>query len=164
MIYSKTDLGQQVIKDRSVGLSPKQRSALILFDGKRSTPDVLQATAAMGVTVEDVRHLLDQGLIGIRADVAAATPSQAVPEPVAAATVRSPLFEETLDERDTVQRYRDAYPVAIRLTSGLGLRGFRLNLAVEAAADYDALRRVAPKIKEAVGLLKYAELAAALGE
>jgi hypothetical protein len=39
-----------------------------------------------------------------------------------------------------------------------------LNLAVEAAADYDALRRVAPKIKEAVGLLKYAELAAALGE
>jgi hypothetical protein len=88
----------------------------------------------------------------------------AVSEPIAATPARSPLFEETLDERDTVQRYRDAYPVAIRLTSGLGLRGFRLNLAVEAAADYDALRRVAPKIKEAVGLLKYAELAAALGE
>jgi hypothetical protein len=164
MIYSKTDLGQQVVKDRSVGLSPKQRSALILFDGKRSTPDVLQATAAMGVTVEDVRHLLDQGLIGIRADLVAAPPPATVAEPVAVAAARTPLFEETLDERDTVQRYRDAYPVAIRLTSGLGLRGFRLNLAVEAAADYDALRRLAPKIKEAVGLLKYAELAAALGE
>jgi hypothetical protein len=164
MIYSKTDLGQQVVKDRSVGLSPRQRSALILFDGKRSTPDVLQATAAMGVTVEDVRHLLDQGLIGIRAEaVAVAAPLPAVAEPNVAA-VRAPLFDETLDERDTVQRYRDAYPVAIRLTSGLGLRGFRLNLAVEGAADYDALRRLAPKIKEAVGLLKYADLATALGE
>jgi hypothetical protein len=36
MILVKTDTGQQVFKDRSVRLTPRQRSAFILFDGRRS--------------------------------------------------------------------------------------------------------------------------------
>jgi hypothetical protein len=44
----------------------------------------------------------------------------------------------------------------------LGLRGFRLNLAVEAASDLDKLKEIAPKIKAAVGPEKYLELENAL--
>ena len=58
--------------------------------------------------------------------------------------------------------YSKAYPIATRLTAGLGLRGFRLNLAVEAAADLDKLKELAPKIREAVGPEKFLELENAL--
>lgn len=40
MILVKTEAGQQVLKDRSVPLSPRQRTAFILFDGKRSVDEV----------------------------------------------------------------------------------------------------------------------------
>jgi hypothetical protein len=49
------------------------------------------------------------------------------------------------------QRYMEAVRMATQLTAGLGLRGFRLNLAVEAATGYDGLVALLPKIKDAVG-------------
>jgi hypothetical protein len=58
--------------------------------------------------------------------------------------------------------YSKAYPIATRLTAGLGLRGFRLNLAVEAAGDLDKLRELAPRIKDAVGPEKFRELQSSL--
>ena len=42
MIPAKTPAGLQVLKDRSVALSPRQRTALILIDGKRRIAEVLQ--------------------------------------------------------------------------------------------------------------------------
>ena len=62
MIYSKTETGRQVVKDRSVPLTPRQRSAFILFDGKRTVDGVLAATAGMGVTAEDIQFMADSGL------------------------------------------------------------------------------------------------------
>ena len=58
MILLKTEMGQQVLKDRSVRLTPRQRSAFILFDGKRAVADVL--AAGMGVAQEDVDQLVDR--------------------------------------------------------------------------------------------------------
>lgn len=57
MILTKTAIGQQVLKDRSIPLSPQQRAAFILVDGKRSVDDILKATQAYGVTVDDLAHL-----------------------------------------------------------------------------------------------------------
>lgn len=54
------------------------------------------------------------------------------------------------------------YPIAVRLTSNLGLRGFRLNLLVESAANLEALKDLAPKIKEVIGVEKFSELEDAL--
>lgn len=143
MIVVKTDAGQQVLKDRSVALTPRQRSAFILFDGKRTAAEVLAASAGMGVTADDVQKLFELGLIE-------ALPGD--PGPAAAAP----------SGRTAQQRYQDAYPVAAQLTAGLGLRGFRLNLAVEAAGNYEQLAELAPKIREAVGPEKYAPLDRAL--
>jgi hypothetical protein len=150
----KTEAGQQVMKDRSVALTPRQRSAFILFDGKKTVDDVLKATAAMGVTRADVEHLLTLGLL---AHTAGAQPPS-TPAQVAAASVADAGAAGTPQER-----YAAAYPLAIKLTSALGLRGFRLNLAVEAATSYEELLAVAPKIRDAVGAERYGPLAQALG-
>ena len=62
-----------------------------------------------------------------------------------------------------MQLYQQAYPVATRITAQLGLRGFRLNLAVEAASGYDDLVALLPKIAIAAGDKAAAELRRALG-
>jgi hypothetical protein len=152
----KTEAGHQVMKDRSIALSPRQRSALILFDGKRTLAQVLEATASAGVTREDVDKLFEFGLLADTSPVATAAEKSA--EATAAAVVKRHK------ERTPQERYAEAYPIATRLTADLGLRGFRLNLAVEGAADYKGLLQVAAKIRDAVGAKKYAVLDDALND
>lgn len=158
MVYAKTSMGQQVIKDRSVPLSPRQRSALIMIDGKRKLDEVLAATAAMGVTREDIEQMASLGLIEATAAPAPApAPGAHAGAGAGAGTAPAPKSNRTDQER-----YAEAYPIAVKLTGGLGLRGFRLNLAVEAAGNYTELVALAPKIRDAVGPGPYAPLAAAL--
>ena len=152
MIYTKTELGQSAMHSRAIPLTPRQRSAFIMFDGKRSLEEVLKMTAGLQVTAEDVQHMVGLGLLA--ASAVAATAAVAPPE-----SARNADGSPTLSAQEHYQR---AYPVAIRLTAGLGLRGFRLNLAVEAAADITKLQELAPKIKNAVGPEKFLELHRAL--
>lgn len=153
MIYAKTELGQSVFQKRTLALSPRQRSAFILFDGKRSLEDVLKTTAGLGVAAEDISHLVQLGLL-------------VAPEEVAS-VVWAPVENHKTDTTGRPSQYAQdhysrAYPIATRLTAGLGLRGFRLNLAVEAASDLAKLQGLAPKIRVAVGAEKYQELDRAL--
>jgi hypothetical protein len=60
MIPVKTPAGQQVLKDRSVPLTLRQRAALIVIDGRRTLTELLQGS---GVTAEDLQHLFQLGLV-----------------------------------------------------------------------------------------------------
>jgi hypothetical protein len=197
MILVKTEAGQRVLKDRSVPLTPRQRSAFILCDGKRTMEEVLQA--AMGVTREDIERLIELDLLGpvgggklpvARPVAAAAAPVPApvpaaapVPAPVVAAQAPAPVAvspaipEQAVaadtaptqaaaapepEARSSQQRYKDAYPIATKLSGSLGLRGFRLNLAVEGTSSYEQLLDLFPKIQAAVGAEKAAPLERAL--
>jgi hypothetical protein len=163
MIMVKTDLGQQVMKDRSVPLTPRQRAAFILFDGRRSLDDVLRATSPVGVTKDDIDVLCELGLVsGADAPPAAAVPADATGAETASTTSAATPEPVQVNGRTPAQRYAEAYPIATALTSSLGLRGLRLNLAVEGATGYDELVRVAPRILEAVGPDKYRPLDLAL--
>jgi hypothetical protein len=156
MLIVKTDLGHQVMKDRSVALTPRQRSAFILFDGHRTLDQVLQATAAAGVTRQDVDRLFELGLI-----------MDARPEDTRAEEAAAKAQAEAIEHhkhRTPQERYAEAYPIATALTASLGLRGFRLNLAVEAATNYEQLLEIAPKIRDAVGPDKYKPLDNALND
>lgn len=155
MIYKKTELGKSALQDRSLVLTRHQRSAFIMFDGKRSTAEVLEAMTVLGVTTEDVNRLLALGLL----EVSSSAPSPQPAPPSQAVSASGPSGAPTLSAQE---HYLRAYPIATRLTAGLGLRGFRLNLAVEAAADVVKLQELAPKIKEAVGPEKFKELESAL--
>ena len=169
MIYSKTELGKTALHDKSLGLTPKQRSTFIMFDGKRSVEEVLKLTLALGVTTSDLSHLVELGLLApieaaIKSGPFGLTPiadtraaaQDATPELGLASTPSS------VGPNNEQVHYSKAYPIAVRLTSNLGLRGFRLNLSVESAANLEALKDLAPKIKEAIGVEKFRELEDAL--
>jgi hypothetical protein len=179
MILVKTEAGQQVFKDRSVPLSPRQRTGFILFDGKRSVEDVL--AAGNGITREEIDQMVDLGLL--QPVAGAKTASAKAPEPAAAGKTPSPKPPESSSgskapeaarpklaesappaARSRQQRYKDAYPIATQLTGALGLMGFRLNLQVEGTTSYEDLVALAPKIRAAVGAEKAAALDKALND
>jgi hypothetical protein len=148
MTISKTAAGYQVLKDRSAGLSPRQRAALILIDGHRTLEQVLAATTPGGGTRADIEMLLAMGL-------AADEPGDSYP---------MPLLTETRSAVSARERYMQAYEMATDLTSGLGRHGSQLNLAVEAAGSLEELQAIAPRIREAVGLARFEPLARVLRE
>lgn len=168
MIYTKTQLGQTGFQNRSVPLTPRQRSTFIMFDGKRNLSEVMNATAGLGVTAEDVGHLVSLGFL--EPAMAAIQPSElpvAAATPVAATDIEPPLVAlpsrpDGLPTLNAQVHYLRAYPIATRLTANLGLWGFRLNLAVEAAGNLDKLKELAPRIKDAIGPEKFLELENAL--
>ena len=158
MTFIKTELGQRVFKERSRQLATHQRAAFILFDGHRSVQDVISATAGMGMTMADITHMLDEGLI---AESAAATPVPPSARP--ASPIPAPLPQPGSEALSEQARYTRAYPIATALVASLGLRGFKLNLAVEKANGYADLLALAPRLREALGAERCAELDAALG-
>lgn len=166
MILVKTEAGQRVLKDRSIALTPRQRTAFILFDGKRSVDEVLEG--GMGVSREDIDQMVAQGLlqqVGEGGAPAAVAPDRTAP-PLSAASATAPgpapVTAAPAADRSDQQRYKDAYPIATQLTSSLGLRGFRLNLSVEGTSSYEQLLDLFPKIQAAVGPEKAAPLERAL--
>jgi hypothetical protein len=180
MILVKTEAGQQVFKDRSVPLSPRQRTAFILFDGKRSVDEVL--AAGNGIAREEIDQMVDLGLLQPAAGSKAAASPKA-PEPATAgktaataapqpsggskppeAAKPKPAEPAPAAGRSRQQRYKDAYPIATQLTGALGLMGFRLNLQVEGTTSYEDLVALAPKIRAAVGAEKAAALDKALND
>jgi hypothetical protein len=147
----KTEVGHKVFKDRSVRLSPRQRSAFVIFDGKRTVEDVLEATAGLGLTRGDVEQMVELGLLAELSRPADFVANR--PEKTLGGMVE--LAEAQL-------RYSRAYPLATQLTAEMGLRGFRLNLAVEAAGSYSQLLALFPKILAATGAEKARKLERAL--
>jgi hypothetical protein len=147
MILVKTEIGQIAFKERSPLFSARQRSAYILFDGVRSIEQVFAATAGMGVTQEDVDHMMSLGFLASRNPAVAEVVVSSVPD-----------FSASSGQA----RYQAAKPIATQLTARLGLRGFMLNLAVESAAGYDELLGLLPRIQDAVGIKACRELERAL--
>lgn len=155
MTLSKTAAGYQVLKDRSSGLSPRQRAALILLDGKRSLEDVLAVTAAGGVTRADIGRLLEMGLVAEDGQDSGPASLYSAPAPLTEPSATTAAQAE-------YERYLRAYKVAIQLTAELGPRGSGLHLAVEAAGNLQELIALAPRIRSAVLPLKFARFEAAL--
>lgn len=143
MRLAKTERGIQVMRDRSVPLTARQRGAFILCDARHPRDRVLASAKLAGVTEMDIEYLLQTGLVA------------EVPDPEELAAQRA---NETSRARPPIQRYSEAYPEAIKLSASLGLKGFRLNMAVERATSYEGLCAVAPALKEALGGQRYSRL------
>lgn len=160
MKLTKTEAGQAAFKARSPALTPRQRSAFILFDGKKSEQDVLGMTAGLGVSPADIEQMVQEGFL-----------APVLTESVRSVAVSSPGTDpeaasgpEGVPRLAPQERYARAWPIATQITASLGLRGFRLNLAVEAAKGYEDLRDLLPKIREAAGAERTLPLEQALKE
>ena len=148
MTMAKTDEGLRALKDRSCGLSPRQRAALILIDGQRSVEDVLASMSASGITRADIDRLVELGLV---------TESLLPPRPAQPA---EPDFTDS--SMAGWDQYVRAYGIATELAAQLGRKDIQLALAVEAAGTVAELDALAPQLREAVGPVKFARLEAAL--
>lgn len=174
MALAKTEAGQAAFKERSPQLTSRQRPAFIMFDGAKSVQQVLAASAGLGMTQADVDQMVANGFLAENApppNTPAPPPASAKPEvsaaaastaailtPAAQTVAMSPVSTGLTNQ----QRYAQAWPLATQLTASLGLRGFRLNLAVESASGYDDLLALFPKILTAVGADKAVGLERAL--
>lgn len=154
MRYTKTDAGKQAVIDRSTSLSSRQRSALIIVNGERSLEVLLKMVEGLGITLADIQHMESIGLI---AKIQEETLTVANTAPV-----KNSAIDSNVQVGEAQLRYSRAYPLATQITAKMGLRGFRLNLAVEAAGSYSQLIELFPKIKEAVGSEKAMTLEKAL--
>jgi hypothetical protein len=166
MAYVKTEEGQAAFKERSPLLSARQRSLFLLVDGVKSLDQILTLTKALNITQLDIDHLLAQGFIKNNA-APAPTPAAAgaASPPATAATTQAPAADVVGSAPSTLtpqERFAKAWPIATQLTAGMGIRGFRLNLAIEAASGFDDLLALLPKIQAAVGAEKCAALEQAL--
>lgn len=163
MRYSKTESGQQAFKARSTLLSARQRSAFILFDGGKSNLQVLAATAGLGITQVDIDHLVEQGFLVASDNTLVANDSTSrVANSLPIDLLDAASQAVIVSTRTPQERYSAAMPIATKLTASLGLRGFRLNLAVEAASGVEGLLALLPKIQDAVGTKACVPLAQAL--
>lgn len=158
MYLIKTPEGQQAFKERHPDLGQRLRSAFLLFDGSRSLSQVLDATSVLGVSKDDILALIPKGWLAEK---------EAAPEPatssVQVAAIAAPaLLPAEVDPQSMARRYQKAYPMAVSITGSLGLKGFRLNLAVEAAMGYQQLVELAPRIRDAAGDKAYVPLHKAL--
>jgi hypothetical protein len=172
--YVKTEQGQQVIKARTLPLPPRQRTLLLLCDGVRTVEDILATTAGMASSAADVDELLQRGLIeaaqpqhapGATPQVRAADVPSSQP-----ATQAAKGDEASTPAASDAEHFREAYQLATQLTSQLGLKGFRLQLAVESAMTLAQLQALLPRLSDALisahgpkkGPLKVAQLQNAL--
>ncbi|NJS36086.1 MAG: hypothetical protein HC765_06040 [Brachymonas sp.] len=156
MAMRKTELGVQVMKDRSLSLTPQQRSALILVDGKRSQAEVLKVTAAVGVTAKDLEVLAEMGLIEM--DAVASEPAADVAKVTTAQTISTAAPAAQTAEAVSGVDFTVALNAAITFCADLGFKGFSLNMALTGVDSLEKLQKLAPEIRKAAGDKKYAQL------
>ena len=137
MIYAKTELGLSAIKNHTSGLTPRQRSVLIMCDGKRTSDEILKNTAGLGVTAQDLETLVSQQMLvsNSPAVVQVAAPAVSSANPVPAAKP-----EVATDVRRTVSP--DELKILIRratkqLEALLGPSCESMSLKLEKSKTYD---------------------------
>lgn len=62
-IYDKTDKGRDEIATRKYHIPAKQRSLLVMIDGHRSIEVLMKSFGPLGLTVDNVNELLNDGMI-----------------------------------------------------------------------------------------------------
>jgi hypothetical protein len=153
----KTALGIQVMKDRSVSLTPQQRSALILVDSKRDAADIVRMTAAVGVTLKDIEALIAMELVESDTDIAGSVAPASPPD--RASEYPEVALSMPLDtDNPTGIDFQIALNAAITLCSDLGFKGFSLNMALTGVDSLEKLQKMMPDIRKAAGDKKYALL------
>lgn len=135
-MYRKTRRGTDAIANRHPALGPRQRSLLILVDGRRSVAELRAVAAACGNTDDALQGLLAQGLI----EPVAASAGAAAPEPARASAL--PLAQA---RSLAVRRLNDllgpgATDLCLRLEATQSVQEFRA-----------AIRRVEATLREVVG-------------
>ncbi len=140
--FTKTELGRQELRARSLPLSRTARNLLFVIDAARPATEWL--TLVQGATAEDLQMLQEAALIAPPAKPVAATEAPS-PEPV-----RAPQAPES------TLNYSELYEqLNAQIKRHLGLiKGYHFSLETEKAASLPELRDVAHRLVEEVHRIK----------
>jgi len=114
----------------------------LMCDGVRDSAEILTASASHGFTSVDLYEMVQAGFIA-----PAATTSATPVAPQAQA-----VLSATTSQSQGAALFIEAEHLATSITAKLGLRGFRLNMAVERAGNLADLKALLPQIQEAAGV------------
>ena len=152
-IFTKTDAGQNEIRERAHALQRHSRTLLVLVDGSKTAEQLLGMV--QGASPADLAVLVDAGLIAEvggsrRAPAAAASASAAPAAPAAAAPA------EAASGVDENLSYRELYDSLNALSKEqLGLfKGYKFALEIEKADGVAGLREVALRLVDEVQKVK----------
>lgn len=159
MIWIKTDTGRAEISARGRVPERVRRNLLLLIDGNRSQQALLSSVA--GSTADDFDHLARLGLITRTPMDAMPASAHTRPPTHASATIGSTTtdMDVLLDEHRAPSYAQLTARLTHLISSELGLRGFRLTLAVERASNVNQLMPVADRIVADIGERKGAAAA-----
>lgn len=147
--FTKTDLGRQELRARSLPLSRTARNLLFVIDAARPAAEWLGMV--QGATPDDLQTLQDAGLIALPAN-SAASPGE-TPAP-AVASAPAALSQDAAAEG--VLGYRQLYEqLNAQIKTHLGLiKGYQFSLELEKASSLSELRDVAMRLVDEVQRVK----------
>jgi hypothetical protein len=122
-IWRKTAAGLAEIKERSLKLSPRLRTMLILVDGVQSEEMLQEGAAGVGAPPDFIAQLVSAKLIEL-----AGGPDEA------AASGEPPAAPAPSGPRDAFTRFRDAKTfMNTTVTDALGIKSFMFTMKLERA-------------------------------
>ena len=149
MIYVKTAAGRQALKDRAETMPRKYHFPFLMCDGVRDSADILAASVQHGFTSVDLYEMVQLGFVE---PMPTKVPMRIDPVQAAAASPARPSQQQA-------SVFFDASKLATALSANLGLRGFRLNLAVQTASNLTDLDALLPQLEKALGFAAVKPLA-----
>lgn len=159
-IFDKTDKGREEIITRKYQLQHRLRSLLVLIDGKKTTPELMQKVSGLGLDMQSLAELVDGEFI----EGVAIVPESALEQEIArTASVSAPATAPAAKPQDSASAIPPAAakspatkgnngmmsPEAFlalqsffnqTIKSMIGLRGFTLQLKAERAHTLDEFR------------------------
>ncbi len=151
LILKKTDKGLEALRSRDPALPKRLRTAFILFDGNKNVAQVMQLLpSSPALELEDIYAMLQAGWLELlNPSLAPQVPARTAPSAatVAATQQKAAASAQRPSIRNPADRYQQAYTVLTHMLGEMGLRGFKLQLAVEKADGYEGLLALLPRLQ-----------------
>ena len=151
LILKKTDKGMEALRSRDPALPKRLRTAFILFDGNKNVAQVMQLLpSSPALELEDVYSMLQAGWLELlNPTLAPQVPARTAPSAatMAATAQKAAASAQRPSIRNPAERYQQAYAAISGVLGDMGLRGFKLQLAVEKADGYEGLLALLPRLQ-----------------
>jgi hypothetical protein len=148
--FTKTDLGRQELRGRSLPLSRTARNLLFVIDAARPAAEWLGMV--QGATPDDLQTLLEAGLIAPPGASVAASAAAPAPAPAAPTEPTEPTEPAQAFGPDGTLGYGQLYEqLNAQIKKHLGLiKGYHFSLEIEKASSLADLREVALRLVDEV--------------
>jgi hypothetical protein len=171
-VFDKTSKGREEIANRGNQLNTRQRTLLLLVDGKRDTSELMTKVAGLGLDEKALAELLDAGFIQIHGDETNEPNDHVAAQKDLPTTARSSPENNFTNAnnndaadsnggilRDGENQFQALYGFFTEtIRSAIGLHGYGIQLKVERASTVADFRELRAAYLEAVAKSKGPEL------